>query len=343
MNEAQTQSSHADLASLLDERDIVKVVNRYCFALDTKDWADLDNVFLPNATADLSTPTLLVGREAIVDRIRAALHHLDDSQHLVGNHQVTIDGDSATHRCYLQAQHVRHAAVGGPNYIIGGRYEDQLLRTADGWRIAHRTLAVMWKEGNLAVTQGDAQPAPSSASVASTASADQPTNPTPTADQLLITEACREAARRYSYGIDRLDVDVMKSAYWPDATDDHGLFVGNAWEFCDRVVSTHDRWTWTMHSIFNHRIDIDPDGKHARGEMYNVSCLFNEKDRVLSTWYGRYLDTYQRRGDEWRIHHRVCVHNGDTNQHVPESMGIDAAKFRQASFDRPANRRPIGP
>ena len=200
-----------------------------------------DMLGLPDATADLSTSTLLVGRDAIVDRIRGALRHLDDSQHLVGNHQVTVDGDSATHRCYLQAQHVRHAAVGGPNYIIGGRYEDQLSRTPDGWRIAHRTLAVMWKEGNLGVTRGDAHPAPSSASTSSVASAsDQLTNPTPTADQLLVTEACREAARRYSYGIDRLDVDVMKSAYWPDAIDDHGLFVGNAWEFCERVVSTHE-------------------------------------------------------------------------------------------------------
>ena len=53
-------------------------------------------------------------------------------------------------------------------------------------------------------------------------------NPTPTVEQLLATEACREAARRYSYGVDRLDAEVMKSAYWPDATDDHGVFVGNA-------------------------------------------------------------------------------------------------------------------
>ena len=172
-------------------------------------------------------------------------------------------------------------------------------------------------------------------------------NPTPTIEQLLAIEACREAARRYSYGVDRLDAVVMKSAYWPDATDDHGVYVGNAWQFCDRVVATHDRWTWTMHTIFNHRVEIEPDGMHARGEMYNVSYLCNEADdgseRRLATWYGRYLDAYERRGDEWRIQHRVCVHHSDTSELVPNSMGIDASKFRQASFDRPANQRPIGP
>ena len=164
-----------------------------------------------------------------------------------------------------------------------------------------------------------------------------------TIEQLRATEACREAARRYSYGIDRLDGEVMKSAYWPDATDDHGVFVGNAWEFCDRVVGSHGRFAWTMHTLFNHRVEIEVDGQHARGEVYNISYLFTEADRRLATWYGRYLDVYECRGGEWRIQHRVCVHNGDTSEHVPESMGIDAGKFRQASFDRPANQRLIGP
>jgi hypothetical protein len=171
-------------------------------------------------------------------------------------------------------------------------------------------------------------------------------NPTPTVDQVIAIEACREAARRYSYGVDRLDVEVMKSAYWPDATDDHGVFVGNAWEFCERVVATHDRWTFTMHTIFNHRVEIELDGDHARGEAYNVSYLFTETDdgeRRLATWFGRYLDTYERRAGEWRISHRVCVHHGDISESGLQPMGINAAAFRQGSFDRPANQRPIGP
>jgi hypothetical protein len=136
------------LAQLIDERDIVAVALRYCRALDTHDWGLLDQVFQPDATASFGRPERLVGREEIVDRIRKALEHLDDSQHLVGNHEVVIDGDAATHRCYLQAQHVRHEAEDGPHYIVAGRYEDHLARSAVGWRIAHRDLIVMWTEGN---------------------------------------------------------------------------------------------------------------------------------------------------------------------------------------------------
>ena len=141
----------SDLQTLLDERAIRNVAFRYCRALDTKDWALLDEVFLPDSTAELGVPTTLEGIEAIRARIRGALEHLDDSQHLVGNHEIDVDGDTATHRCYLQAQHVRAAATGGPNYIVAGRYEDRLVRTPDGWRIRHRTLTVMWTDGNVTV------------------------------------------------------------------------------------------------------------------------------------------------------------------------------------------------
>ena len=144
----------SDLQTLLDDREIRHLAFRYCRALDTKDWALLDEVFVPDATAQLGQPAMLVGIEEIRTRIRTALRSLDDSQHLVGNHEIAVDGDTATHRCYLQAQHVRVAAPGGPNDIVAGRYEDRLVRTEHGWRIAHRTLTVMWAEGNVAVVHG---------------------------------------------------------------------------------------------------------------------------------------------------------------------------------------------
>lgn len=153
--DAGVSSTNAGLQTLLDEREIVVVALRYCRALDTKDWQLLDDVFLVDATADLAGPAPLDGIEAIRARIRAALEHLDVSQHLVGNHEVSVDGDTAVHRCYLQAQHVRRAAAGGPNYIFAGRYDDRFVRTELGWRIAHRTLTMMWTDGNVAVVRGD--------------------------------------------------------------------------------------------------------------------------------------------------------------------------------------------
>lgn len=160
--------------------------------------------------------------------------------------------------------------------------------------------------------------------------------------QLSDMEQIKDVARRYCRGVDRLDEDLMKSAYWPDATDDHGVFVGNAMEFVEMCMVSHLRWRSTSHCILNHSIDLDDDGTHAQGESYNVTYLFQKDNDVLDTWHGRYLDLYEKRAEEWRILERVCVHEGTMTQDI-ESMGIDAQKFRQGSFDRPSSGRRVGP
>lgn len=164
----------------------------------------------------------------------------------------------------------------------------------------------------------------------------------PTPEQLGHIEACREVARQYCRGVDRLDADCMRAAYWPDATDDHGTFVGNAHEFVDHCMTSHRRWAWTMHTIFNHTVALEPDGLHARGEVYNISLL-QRPTGELDTWFGRYLDRYERRGDDWRIIERVCVHDGDRTEPAGTPMPMAAELFRQGSFDRPSTGRPVGP
>lgn len=165
----------------------------------------------------------------------------------------------------------------------------------------------------------------------------------PSLEQLADIEACREAARRYSRGIDRLDPDEMRSAYWADAVDEHGMFVGNAWKFVDFCMQGHDRWRSTMHTIFNHTVELDADGVHARGEVYNVTWLRRADGETLDVWFGRYLDRYERRQDEWRILHRVCVHEGDLSVDAGTPMPIATDAFLGGSFDRRTPGRPIGP
>jgi ketosteroid isomerase-like protein len=122
-----------------DQQAIIDVAIAYTYALDTKQFDDLKEVFAADATADLHG-VRCDGREAIIARIERPISMLDATQHLVGNHQVHVDGATATHRCYLQSQHVKRGTPGGENYLIGGVYEDRLARTPDGWRITHRTM-----------------------------------------------------------------------------------------------------------------------------------------------------------------------------------------------------------
>lgn len=133
-----------------DRAAIIDLLVDYTYAIDGRDWQALREVFLPDASFDMGVE-VAEGVDAIIDRISGILIPLDASQHLVSNHQVRVRGEAATCRTYLHAQHVRKEAPGGRHYVIAGRYEDDLVRTADGWRIAKRRLVVLWREGNPAV------------------------------------------------------------------------------------------------------------------------------------------------------------------------------------------------
>ena len=155
-------------------------------------------------------------------------------------------------------------------------------------------------------------------------------------EQLADIEAIKDVAKRYSRGVDRLDLEVLKSAYWPDAIDEHGSFKGNAHTFAEFCMTGHLKWRSTSHCIFNHLIELSDDGTHATGEVYNVSYLFQKDADVLDTWHGRYLDSYEKREDEWRISHRICVHEG-THTRPIHPMDIDTTQFTQGDHDRNNN------
>jgi hypothetical protein len=123
----------------------------------------------------------------------------------------------------------------------------------------------------------------------------------------------------------------MRSAYHEGAIDDHGVYVGDALAFCERVVQSHRRFDATMHCIFNHTIEVD-DATSARGEIYNTSYL--RRGRTVDTWWGRYLDRYECRDGRWAISYRICVHEWTRTDPITESMALEFERFKQGSDDR---------
>jgi hypothetical protein len=135
-----------------DRDEIIDLAIAYTWALDTRQLDDLRQVFTPEATAVLRTVEC-TGVDSIIERIGGSILRLDGTQHLVGNHQVRIDGDEATHRCQLHSQHVRQGTPGGDTFVVGGFYADRVVRMPEGWRIAHRLMQQTWAAGNPAVTR----------------------------------------------------------------------------------------------------------------------------------------------------------------------------------------------
>jgi 3-phenylpropionate/cinnamic acid dioxygenase small subunit len=143
------------MASDADRQAIVDVCVTYALALDTHDWPRLRTCFTDDANANYADRSATDGYNAIETTCRAALEPLTASQHLLGNHLVVVNGDEAESTCYFQAQHFKEGLAGGSLYTVAGRYDDRFVRTNTGWRIANRTLTVMWTSGNDAVLSAD--------------------------------------------------------------------------------------------------------------------------------------------------------------------------------------------
>ena len=127
--------------------EIVSLTVKYCWALDERDWDSLSEVFSSDAYAKYGV-TEHKGIDSIIEKCQKALLPLDFSHHMVTNHVVELEGDEATCKCYFQAQHVRNSAPGGVNFIIAGKYEDELTRINGEWKISSRVLTKIWTEGN---------------------------------------------------------------------------------------------------------------------------------------------------------------------------------------------------
>jgi ketosteroid isomerase-like protein len=143
-----------DASQLADVQAIEQVLYRYAIAIDTCDLAALDEVFTPDAQLDMSVAGTLTPAEYKA-KSEVVLAGLDATHHLIASPVVTVDGDTATAHIYYQAQHARNDCPGGPLLLIGGWIDDQLVRSAHGWRITRRRGRAVWFDGNPAVLELD--------------------------------------------------------------------------------------------------------------------------------------------------------------------------------------------
>jgi hypothetical protein len=165
-----------------------------------------------------------------------------------------------------------------------------------------------------------------------------------TPEQLSDLQCIRDAVMRYAHGLDRLDPEHMATAYWPDATDDHGPSgAGPATGYIATAMASHARWSPSIHTLLNHLVELEDDGVHARGETYCVAYLFDTERAAMYQWFGRYLDRFEKRGDEWRILERVVVHEAGQLHDPVVPMPFPTDQFKQATHDRGTPGRPIGP
>lgn len=146
----------------------------------------------------------------------------------------------------------------------------------------------------------------------------------PRVQGLIDRQEIEQVLKLYCRAIDRLDIELLKSIYHPEATDDHGTYCGNAHGFADYIIpSMRESITDGMHTVTHCTIDLD--GDFATSEAYYwayqqtkggyewIEGFFGEtyarKSQAEGTidgahdFYcgGRYIDLFERRDGQWKI------------------------------------------
>ena len=136
--------------SVEDRLEIAQLIAKYAFAIDSLNWALLDEVFAADAVADYGPfGGVHEGTAAIKAVLAEAVKLLTATQHLMGTSMVEgVAPGRASGRTHVIANHVRNGHPGGERCAIAGTYTDVFVRTAKGWRITWRGFESSWQDGN---------------------------------------------------------------------------------------------------------------------------------------------------------------------------------------------------
>ena len=158
--------------------------------------------------------------------------------------------------------------------------------------------------------------------------------------RLLDKEAIREAALKYTRGIDRHDDDIMREFYHPDARDDHGEYIGNSEGLIQYAKSVHsERWRVHHHFVTNMTIELEGDVAHCETYFF-VTLARHEGGTDVGA--GRYLDRFEKREETWAVADRICM--VEWNGLIPDTDAtVDYDSFIRGAWDKsdPSYMRPL--
>lgn len=152
--------------------------------------------------------------------------------------------------------------------------------------------------------------------------------------RLVAESAIRDALARYARGADRNDVELIRSAYHPDATDSHGYFSGTIDGFVDWFRERHAGVTQSMHFLGNCLIEFDGE-ESASVETYCQAFQRLRDPAILGVLQDlhvlcRYLDRFERRDGRWAIAARTVVYETQDVRQVDDADPFPAGFAVQA-------------
>lgn len=135
----------------------------------------------------------------------------------------------------------------------------------------------------------------------------------PILQQMVDREAIRDCVARLARGEDRRSADLIRSCWWPEARFDYGVHAGDFETYLAWVVPGADAIKDTQHLLGQTYIELA--GETAKAETHVFSyhrvdmgegAKGGERDTCIG---GRYLDSLEKRGQDWRIVDRIMLYD----------------------------------
>ena len=130
------------MSELEDRLAIGDVIIRYADAIDQCDYDRYCTCFTDDVVVTGFLPTSIEGLDNYRNWVMGARGKYGRTQHLIGNIQVTVNGDTGKLRSYVQAT---HEDPNDPDHLVvlWAAYVDDMVRTAAGWKIRKHHLEVL--------------------------------------------------------------------------------------------------------------------------------------------------------------------------------------------------------
>ncbi|WP_314172291.1 nuclear transport factor 2 family protein [Streptomyces winkii] len=133
---------------------LATLLSRYFAAVDDKglDAEVVAATFTPDGRIVRPNGETLTGRDEILARQSASFARFRFTHHMLTNHLVERDGDTARIRANMQAMHLWGDGHRDPHelvthFVAGGVIRAVAALTPDGWRLTELALRPMWRTG----------------------------------------------------------------------------------------------------------------------------------------------------------------------------------------------------
>jgi hypothetical protein len=139
----------SDLAAnvhwLRDREQLKHLYRRYAFGVDSVDMELVRSVFHPDCVV---VGTLEGGSlDDYLEGLEEGLLMYDATMHFKGNQYIEIDGDHGHVETWVVGYHMEAAGSPLEHLVLGLRYEDDVLRVGDDWKIIRREAKLQWHTG----------------------------------------------------------------------------------------------------------------------------------------------------------------------------------------------------